>query len=454
MAGTSPLPPTVETSIEQLSAAVADLAQNVRVLSDLVQETREEFQWISRNGIPHQPLTVRIEPTPGMPPSASDGGTYKVNVVGQASPPSGAPATIEEVHELFEWLGEHFTALHQEQLNLIVAAQEGGQKRLLAAITGEAQPPERPKWSPSPVSSAARGTSPPPPARSSVSRTLFPDEIESTSSTAATMEVSGVSAETKVSPADESRLPPVAQWEIGDAVELNLNRQDVWGEIVALDDAANMAIVQLIPSAEEVTVSQDVLVPERATARCGCIDPLTNRSGMTHATQASPRRDGSVHADREPGGRSTLESARATGIFSLARYVSVRDRMLQGAISIRELWLELNWLLTDRDEFCAHLSKRLRHSQLKSLAAKLGCLSGVHNTPKVTLARDCFHALLRTFALDADLTCHPAHETYEEVVAAAVERLTDDDLRAFAARPDHVDRALDEFIALLHRERR
>jgi hypothetical protein len=460
MAATSSTRPTAETSTEQLAAAVVELAQTVRVLNDLVQETREELQWIARNGVPHQSLTVRFEPTQGMPPSATDGGTYQFKVVSNGGSPSAAPATIEEVHELFEWLGEHFTALHQEQLNLIVQAQEGVQKRLLAAIAGE---PERPEGSPSTVPDATRRTVPSLPARSSVSRTLFPDEPASASNPVATAEASEIAVESGLTPDDKPRLPPLALWEIGVAVEFNFNGRDVWGEIVALDDSTNTAIVQLIPSGEEVTVSQNRLRPERATARCECIDPLAQRSDvMTHTAQPSPRRvtdkgrasTWTAPADRGPVKGSTLESARATGVFSLARYVSVRDRMLQGAISLPELKLELHWLLTDRDEFCTHLTNRLKHSQLKSLSAKLGCLSRVQNTPKATLARNCFHAILRTFALDADLTYHPASETYEAAVAAAVERLTNDDLRAFAVRPDHVDRRLDEFVALLHRNRR
>ncbi|MCA9112862.1 MAG: hypothetical protein KDA52_23115, partial [Planctomycetaceae bacterium] len=53
--------------------------------------------------------------------------------------------------------------------------------------------------------------------------------------------------------------PPIELFEVGDAVEFDLDGETYFGEIAALDDAENIALVQLIPSFEEVEVPQDLL---------------------------------------------------------------------------------------------------------------------------------------------------------------------------------------------------
>ena len=52
---------------------------------------------------------------------------------------------------------------------------------------------------------------------------------------------------------------PIELFEAGDAVEFDLDGETYFGEIAALDDAENIALVQLIPSFEEVEVPQDLL---------------------------------------------------------------------------------------------------------------------------------------------------------------------------------------------------
>ncbi|MCA9073717.1 MAG: hypothetical protein KDA93_01700 [Planctomycetaceae bacterium] len=53
---------------------------------------------------------------------------------------------------------------------------------------------------------------------------------------------------------------PIDLFEEGDAVEIKLDGETWFGEITGLDDAENSAIVQLIPSFEEVEVPQDLLI--------------------------------------------------------------------------------------------------------------------------------------------------------------------------------------------------
>ncbi len=58
---------------------------------------------------------------------------------------------------------------------------------------------------------------------------------------------------------ERSELPPIELLEAGDAVEFELEGEIWFGEIAAVDDAENSALVQLIPSYEEVEVPQDLL---------------------------------------------------------------------------------------------------------------------------------------------------------------------------------------------------
>ncbi|WP_145364500.1 hypothetical protein [Stratiformator vulcanicus] len=69
--------------------------------------------------------------------------------------------------------------------------------------------------------------------------------------------------------------PALTLFDPGDAVEFRHEGRDVFGEIVSVDDANNRAMVQLIPSMEQVTVCQDDLrhaervgLKRRAAAKC------------------------------------------------------------------------------------------------------------------------------------------------------------------------------------------
>jgi hypothetical protein len=456
-----------ETENEQLSAAVTELAQNVRVLTDLVEQTRSELQWIAQNGMPHQTLTVRI-----LPVEASEGTTQRVEVVETGPSPSDAPATADDVQELFEWLAEHLTELEQEQLNQILTAQEDVKRHVVAAIRGEPLPkssyavPTRRSSATSPSPRTAtpplvrETTSPPEPTKASGSRCLLFDDADSLPGQK-TDDSTHPPGPPETQPYHTNSLPPVSSWEIGDAVAFTLDGRDVWGEIVELDDAGNTTTVQQIPSDEVVTVSQDVLRREDHASGCGCIDPLSDtalsaRSGPRVSAKTPTAATHLSSAQPDPAATVMTESllvAPSTGTFSLARFAQVRNRLRQGTITAKELRDELNWLLVDRDEFCRGLTKRLKRGQLRALAVTLGYPIETRRMTKENLAATCFHRLVRTLALDADITWNPATETYEQAAMATVQRLTDNDLQAYAARTDHVDRPIGEFLTLLQGKR-
>ena len=56
-----------------------------------------------------------------------------------------------------------------------------------------------------------------------------------------------------------NNTPPIVVFDEGDGVELEIDGETVFGEVVAVNDGINQATVQLIPSHRKVTVRQDDL---------------------------------------------------------------------------------------------------------------------------------------------------------------------------------------------------
>ncbi len=447
MSKTSSAPPAPETSLERLSAAVTELSQNVRVLTDLVQETRETLQWIADNGVPHQTLTVRIDPQSSVIPPAGDDGPWKVQVT-EVEDPAARPVTEQGLQDACDWLADQFGELAQEQLNLLVTAQNGVKREILAAIAGQARvpPTSSPRSAPPnreiPSASAAvqpcmPPTNPDRPVVHQPRQFLFDQDppLPETLTDAVDHTVPVIPSTLKHTSAREITL-----WEIGDAVEFSVDGRELWGEIVALHDAENTATVQLIPSGEEVIISQEGLQSERASVR-----------GEKAAYRpTSPEPDAS---------NSDLERESAAGPVTLATFVSVRHRLEQGTIQVEELRRVFARCRAERREFIIHLTSRLKLQQLRAFAAALRCLDPGRST-KETLAMRCYQALLQTFAVGRPPTATTSLET-EEGIIDSVARLTDDDLRHFAATvrgdspppPQFEASAVDHFLTLLSRIR-
>ncbi len=416
MPKTSSAPPAPETSLERLSAAVTELSHNVRVLTDLVQETREELQWLAHNGVPHQTLTVRIEPLSPGTPTATDEGPWKVQVT-EVEDPAAKPVTEQGLEDVCEWLVDQFGELAQEQLNLLVTAQNGVKREILAAIAGQARVPPTTSSRSTPVdrdipaASAAAPSRPGTPVRpvSHQPRQFLFDQDLPLPETSA----DAVDHAVPVTPStlEHTPAPEITLWEIGDAVEFSVDGRELWGEIVALHDAENTATVQLIPCGEEVIISQEGLQSERASVR-----------GDQTARSPSPEPDSAG---------SSLERESVTGPVTLATFVSVRKRLDQGTIQVAELRRVFARCRAERREFIIHLTSRLKLQQLRAFAAALRCLDPGRST-KETLALRCFQALLQTFAVCRPPTATASLET-EEGIIDSVARLTDDDLRTFAA---------------------
>jgi hypothetical protein len=139
-----------EAPADRLQATVEELSQKVRVLTDIVDALREDLSWLTRNGIPHQPITVIVH---RMPRVAGEGirGTMELSfdqlpdrdpTIDTLSDDQVRTAVIDEIVErLAVPIGE----LAQEQLNVLLSIVDHAHRDVLQAIRKpQTIPPEQP----------------------------------------------------------------------------------------------------------------------------------------------------------------------------------------------------------------------------------------------------------------------------------------------------------------------
>lgn len=135
-------PPPAELPGERLCDAVADLTQHVHVLIDVLDDIREDFNWITRNGIPggrpieHTRL-IRMARDP-LSPDARDHLELRTYTL---EPRGSSPITPEVFDELVSEIAEAMTVVGQEQLNMFLMALDDARAKLMAAIKNPASKP-------------------------------------------------------------------------------------------------------------------------------------------------------------------------------------------------------------------------------------------------------------------------------------------------------------------------
>jgi microsomal dipeptidase-like Zn-dependent dipeptidase len=121
--------------LERLTDAVNHLAQELRVVRDVMDEIREDLGWITRNGIPgrHGEHTqiVRMARDPLSPDANERLATQKTSA-------ENSPSSFDE---LVAEIAEAVTVVGQEHVNLLLTALDDARAKLLAAIkTPSAEP--------------------------------------------------------------------------------------------------------------------------------------------------------------------------------------------------------------------------------------------------------------------------------------------------------------------------
>ncbi len=120
--------------LERLTDAVNRLADEVRVVRDVLDETREDLGWLTRNGLPNQTTVhtqlVRMARDP-LAFDANERLEFRRFVF-----PSASCSTLasEQFDELVSEIAEVVTGTGQEQINLLLGALDDMRVKLVAAI--------------------------------------------------------------------------------------------------------------------------------------------------------------------------------------------------------------------------------------------------------------------------------------------------------------------------------
>lgn len=136
----SPTSASSDSPVDRLTAAVDHLADNVSVLRDILEDIREDLSWLTRNGVPHQDVAVRIDSLPLNPATwdwmrrvrltevRSRGGSTATD---SAESREALSAMVDElVIRLAEPLGE----IAQEQLNILLGVMESARREIENSI--------------------------------------------------------------------------------------------------------------------------------------------------------------------------------------------------------------------------------------------------------------------------------------------------------------------------------
>ena len=130
--------------------AVDKLAENVSVLTDIVDQIREDLSWLTRNGVPHQPLNVLVHRMPLLSNGEPEQGSYEFSLL---TPPVRDPTaeTLSDdrlrevvVDQIVDRLAEPLGHLAQEQLNALLSVLDDSHREILQAIRNpqSVEPPE------------------------------------------------------------------------------------------------------------------------------------------------------------------------------------------------------------------------------------------------------------------------------------------------------------------------
>lgn len=157
---------------ESLVTAVERLADEVRSLRDVLDEIREDFSWVTRNGVPHQPQEHVIVKRMALDPVAGDW-AEQLELVRLVQPGTTADSGTNRNEEMTAQVVATFEGMAQGQLEMVLSAFDSVREQMLAAVRKSWPPtpwkaePETPPCAPEPPAV------PPPPAEPPARGRLF-----------------------------------------------------------------------------------------------------------------------------------------------------------------------------------------------------------------------------------------------------------------------------------------
>jgi len=233
----------------------------------------------------------------------------------------------------------------------------------------------------------------------------------------------------------EAERPSLTLFDVGDAVEFEIDGEEQFGEIIALDDARNTARVLLISSEEEITVEQDRLtkvVPDELS-----YTPTTPLAGDERSTEEI-RQPESAARRIAPSIESESDTGEANGRPCTLREVrNFRDRLLSGRASLVDLRRQFDRLASSRDAFLQELINAYDLAGLKQLAHAFGIEARDRQRRPVALR--IYEALLREFLCGRRVDPSVRSPMLELLISHNIDRLTEDDLPS--SRGGHGDGA-------------
>lgn len=78
MATKAPSAPAQSTEADPLHESVDRLAVEIRLLREVMDEMREDVSWVTRNGLPHQPIEQVVVKQMARDPCAKDWGPLQL----------------------------------------------------------------------------------------------------------------------------------------------------------------------------------------------------------------------------------------------------------------------------------------------------------------------------------------------------------------------------------------
>ena len=132
------------TSRETLSESVGRLAGEVHILRDVLAEIREEMTWVTRNGVPHQPVEhVLLKSMAKDPFDPKWGEKLVVERYPRAESSTNSTVDPESLDRVVHDLQLTIEGVAQQQLNTVLSAIDSIRAELLTAL-------ERPREKPLP----------------------------------------------------------------------------------------------------------------------------------------------------------------------------------------------------------------------------------------------------------------------------------------------------------------
>ena len=133
--------PAPEVEPDPLVAAVERLSGEIRMLRDVMDEIREDFSWVTRNGLPIQPIEHIHVKRMALDPLADDW-AEKLDAERYPFPtnPTASPLDSDSLDRIALDLTSAFEGVAQGQLEVVLAALDGVRGQILATLRRRREP--------------------------------------------------------------------------------------------------------------------------------------------------------------------------------------------------------------------------------------------------------------------------------------------------------------------------